>query len=497
METYGIAVFDVCGTITKTNNTSDFIGFVLARDNPGRYGLFLLIRILSSLFSFLGIRSILGRDRLRDGQIALLRGYSQARIQAMSELYVDDLFRKGLLNGGVLEAMKKEEEAGKAVFLISAAIDPPIVAIARRLNVENCFSSELEVENGQCTGRLRTDLLADKKSILARIPGNVDWRDSSVYSDNREDSDFMAGFGRRNVILNTSKARRTWDAGNGRFHFITNYDEPAPGKDAGSVNERVLKWVYVPSLYYMISRFHRAGVLTLLVREIIPATLAGYLFTNLGAFSLILMPLSFLMFYSVYEIGGLVNDLSAKREAPGQGTHRISPQVHIHTGLFISIRVAVVGFILALLPVGTYPTLLYGGALCLCLAVYLVHTLILSNLRVFTFILLKFCRNSIPLLILVSYVPFATLAWLCTVFFVLDAPWRVYLYFRRRGFAKAEMPVWHIRCINTALLCALGAVIYLAGGPPYLLAIASYYVAVECLWVIRGAWSREIAWSAE
>jgi phosphoserine phosphatase len=494
METYSIAVFDVCGTITKTNNTSGFIGFVLARGSLFRYGLFLLIRILSSFFSFLGIRSIFGRDRLRDWQIALLRGCSRTRIDEMSERYVNDLFRKGLLNGAVLEAMKREKEAGRGVFLISAAVDPPVVAIARKLDVQDCFSSELEIEDGRCTGRLRTDLLGDKESILARIPGNVDWRDSAVYSDNVEDSDFMEGFGRRNVILNTSQARRMWDARKEGFHFIVNYDESASGKDIGSVNESVVKWTYIPSLYYMISRFHREGVFTLLVREIIPVTLAAYLFANLGAFSFVLLPLSFLMFYSVYEIGGLVNDLAAKREAPGRGTCRISPHVHIRTGLFVAIRVAVVGLVLVLLPVGAHPLLLYAGALCLCLGVYLTHTLVWGHLRILTFVLLKLCRNSIPLLILASYIPFPALAWLCTIFFVIDAPWRVYAYLRGTGLVRAEIPVWRVRCVNVAVLCGWGTVTYLISGSLYLLAIAWYYVVLECLWIVRRARSLEAGW---
>jgi hypothetical protein len=74
METHGIAVFDVCGTITKTNNTSDFIEFVLRRNSLRRYGLFLLIRVLARLSRVLALPGS-GRDIWRDRQIALLRGY--------------------------------------------------------------------------------------------------------------------------------------------------------------------------------------------------------------------------------------------------------------------------------------------------------------------------------------------------------------------------------------------------------------------------------------
>jgi len=523
METHGIAVFDVCGTITKTNNTFHFISFVLRRDRPFQYGLLVLLRILRPFFRLPGIRSIFRRDLLRDGQITLLRGYPGARIREMAELYVNDVFTKGLLNDRILDAIQQEKNQGKTVLLVSSAIDPPIAEIARRLNIEDYFSSELEMQDGHYTGRLKTDLLGHKQSILKRMPANVDWQGSSVYSDNLEDSDFMERFGQRNVVLNARTDRQTWggwvarygcrqtsdvtsiataerSTGHGQdgratqgrdalateeFRFLVNYDEGKADKDVDSVNERTVKWVYVPLLYYLISRFHREGVFTLLLREIVPVTLTSCLFTSLGAFSFLLLPLSFLMFYSIYEIGGLVNDLAVPREAPGQGgTSRIAPEVHLNVGLFIALRLALVGLLLAWLSAGGYPVLFYLGAISCCLGIFFLHTLILSHRRVLTFLLLKICRNSIPLSILASRVPPATLVSLCAIFSALDAPWRVYMYCRSRGLVRGTMPVGHVRRVNTAILWGLGAVLYLVYGSPYLLVIASYYAVLDCLAIV-------------
>jgi len=479
METQGIAVFDVCGTVTKTNNTSDFIEFVLRRNSLWRYGLFLLIRILSRLSRLLAVRSPAGRDIWRDRQIALLRGYSCDRIREMARLYADGLFKEGRLNGKVLEAMTREKEQGRTLCLVSAAIAPPIVEIAGRLGIETFYCSELEMDNGCYTGRLRTDLLGRKDSILERIASGADLQNSSVYSDNAEDTRFMMTFGRRTLVLNGSQAARVGDAGNGQFDYLVNPPAAPRYKDVHSVNERTIRWIYIPPLYYIISRFHREGFLSLLFREVIPVTLAGFLAMHGDARALGLVPLAFWMFYAIYEIGGLVNDLSVPREAFGTGTDRIAPQVRIRTGLFVATRVALVGFLSALLSLGRYPVWFFLGALAFCLAVYFLHTLVLNRPRILTFLLLKIGRISIPLTILAPGLDGGTLIYLAAILSTLDVPWRVYDYGRRRNLVPATVPTWQVRCANVALLWVLGALAYALNGSYCLLVIASYYATLE------------------
>jgi len=191
------------------------------------------------------------------------------------------------------------------------------------------------------------------------------------------------------------------------------------------------------------------------------------------------------MFYCVYEIGGVVNDLWARREPPGAGTRRISPEVRVHMALFVSIRIAVLAFLLATLPVTIGPALIYTGLLGLSLAIYLLHSALAGRRRIYTFLLLKACRNCIPLTILVSRVPSATLAWLCVAFFVVDAPWRVYAYCLARGWMWERIARWRMRCIHVAFLCGVGAVLYLFTGAPHLLAVALYNALLECVSIVH------------
>ncbi len=479
METQGIAVFDVCGTITKTNNTSDFIEFVLRRNSLRRYGLFLLIRVLARLSRVLALRSPSGRDVWRDRQIALLRGYSCDRIREMARSYVNRLFTERLLNEKILEAMAQEKEQGKTLCLASAAIAPPIVEIAARLGIKAFYCSELEVDNGCYTGRLRTDLLGCKESVLERLAPGADLSNSSVYSDNADDARFMMSFGKRTLVLNGSRAAKAGDTGNGPFDYLVNPPARPSYRDIHSVNERTVKWIYIPSLYYIISRFHREGVFSLLFREVIPVTLAGCLATHGDARALGLVPLAFWMFYAIYDIGGLVNDLCVPREAPGTGTDRIAPQVHIRTGLFVFTRAIFVGLLSALLSLGGYSVLLFLGALAFCLAVYFLHTLILNHLRMLTFLLLKMCRISLPLTILAPDLRWGTLIYLGAMFSLVDVPWRMYIYARRQNLVQATVPTWQIRCANAALLWLLGILVYALNGSFYLLAITSYYLVLE------------------
>lgn len=475
MEMHGIAVFDVCGTITKTNNTSDFIGFVLRRSGLLHCLPLLVLRIL-------GLCRLIPPSSLRARQIALLHGYPAARLQELARSYVETLFARGLANDRILAALRREKEAGRKIVLASAAIDPPIAAIAERLGARDFVSSELEIADGRCTGKLKQDLLGRKQAVLERLAARGDLAESSVYSDNPEDAEFMGRFARRYIVLNTSAAEARWSTRGKGFERFANYGPARSECDVDSIDQRTRKWVYIPLLYYLLSRFHRMGLLSLLLREILPATLAGWVFTTLGLSSLIVMPLSFFAFYCIYEVGGLANDLLAWRETSGRGTSRISPDVRIGVPLFVAIRVAAVATILASLPIGTGPLRVYAGSLLLCLAIYLVHSLLAADWRVATFTLLKLCRSCIPLAVLASYVRPGVLIWLCSIFFLIDAPWRLYMYCRQSGLVRMEVSISRVRCANVLILWGLGAMIYAVAGIPHLLALASYHVVIECLW---------------
>jgi HAD superfamily phosphoserine phosphatase-like hydrolase len=484
MKPGGLAVFDVCGTITKTNNTSDFIRFVLRKESPARYMRFVLMRLLGCLQTAFGIRSSRGRDVLRDRQIALLQGCSRDRLRDLARQYADRLFDRGLVHARILEAMQEERRRGRTIVLVSAAIDPAIEALAARLEVTDYHCSELEFAGGRCTGRLGTDLLGHKESLLDRLGGDGDLEQASVYSDNLEDRGFVDRFGTRHVILNAPEHRSWWGEPS-RYRFLVQHDRQTHPKDVHSINAETLPWVYIPCLYYVFSRFHRDGVLSVFIREIVPVTLAARLFTDTGPFAWALMPLSLVIFYSVYEIGGLVNDLWARREGLDQATKRIARDVQVNILAFVGFRVILIGLVLTWLPIQADGKLAYLAALGGCLALYLVHSAIPGDRRIVTFALLKICRNSAPLIILVCETHALTVLGLCLAFSALDAPWRLYAYALHRNLVRVRLSVRRVRGLNAMGLFALGGLLYLVGRWPVLLLVASYALALECLGALR------------
>ncbi|MBN1361928.1 MAG: HAD-IB family phosphatase [Sedimentisphaerales bacterium] len=478
MDKHGIAVFDVCGTITQTNNTSDFIAFVLKRDKASKYVLLFLIRALARLLGMLRLGSRSFHHALRARQIALLKGYPSTRLREMAERYVDWLDAQDLWNHKLLEALEQERQRGRRVLLVSAALDPPIRQIARRLGIESFRCSELEMTDERCTGKLKTDLLGHKESVLEKLSAQADLQESSVYSDNEEDVPFMEHFGTRTIVVNGIESAPTGETMNASLRHLADVHGERICKDVHAVNERNVRWAYVPFLYYSLSRFHSVGLLTVLLREIIPFTVAGFLATRRDTLALVLMPLSFLMFYAIYEIGGLVNDLAVKREPSALSLQRIAPQVDIHVVPFVTIRLALVALVWTLASREGYPMSLYLAALAFCLAVYFLHTLILGRARMLTFLLLKICRASIPVLILAPRLGPGTLVGLCVTFTALDAPWRLYAYSHRRGLMQGTLARW-VRCAPGMILTALGVVIYLLSGSWLVLVIASYYAILD------------------
>lgn len=123
------------------------------------------------------------------------------------------------------------------------------------------------------------------------------------------------------------------------------------------------------------------------------------------------------IFYSVYEIGGLINDLTAYNEKDGQPTLRIKSGLKINSILFVLIRFLFVSLILFIYICKGYNPTVYALGLLICLFIYLLHSIIRNNIRLITFVLLKIFRNLIPLLAFINLVKINTLIIIFLTFF--------------------------------------------------------------------------------
>jgi hypothetical protein len=241
----------------------------------------------------------------------------------------------------------------------------------------------------------------------------------------------MKSFGKSYFVVHDSN-NKLLEENNNNFNFLYLNNYEYRNKDVGSINEKTVKWIYIPVIYYAVSRWHSSFFYHLFLKEIIPFTLIVYFFTNQELSNFFVIPLSFLVFYSVYEVGGLYNDLLAHKEKDGNGTLRIKSGIKINFALFLFIRIIFAAIILLFLFNLGYCSNIYILCLGLCLVAYIIHSLIKNNLRIVTFFLLKIFRKAVPLLVLVNSVNNNIFINIFLSFFLFDAPSEIYFYFLKR-----------------------------------------------------------------
>jgi phosphoserine phosphatase len=430
-----LIVFDVCNTITKINNTSYFISFVLKK-NPIRLFLFSCFLLLLKVILTVSKKSTSLDIFLRRLQIMFLKGYRKDYLEKKAQEYINYLKSNNLFNKKILGIIKKGQDKKNQILLISASIDLPIKNIAKFLGIDSYFSSQLNYNENICTGRLRIDLFGNKqKVIFQKLIDLKKYKKSSVYSDNLEDVKFINYFDSANIILKNKDEEKLWEITNKKIKFIltnNNY----------SINELNRNLIYIPSFYYFISRFRLKGTIEdFLFKQLFPYSVILATFSWLSLLKSFFLSLNILIvFYSIYEIGGLFNDLKANQGIEKHPTKRLSPNVKINILFFITIRFLFLLLSTLILYFKFYGNLKYFiclyGLLIITLLIYIIHSLLKTKGRILSFTILKILRNFIPLLILYYFLPKNLFLFIFILFFLLDAPTRIYHYFKKQNLIK-------------------------------------------------------------
>lgn len=200
-------IFDVCWTMYKSNTTFDFIEFVYKTENIKSFRLiFLKYKIGKLVLLLLG--RLLGRDIYRELFVRLLRGFSRNKLDILSERFYREFLIENKINYtfDIFEKINTDE-----ILLCSASLDVVVAHIANELNVD-FFASELEFENGVCTGKISKDLLGMKDKILENKKIEL------VVTDNLSDL-LLVKKSSKSIILSTPKNISFWK----RNGLIVNY----------------------------------------------------------------------------------------------------------------------------------------------------------------------------------------------------------------------------------------------------------------------------------
>ncbi len=148
-ETRHLVIFDLDGTLTKSDTYVPYLLSVLAR-RPGR-----VIRLRGLPWALLSYWSRkIDNSRLKQEFLdAFLGGCERSFVNQHSEAYVERLIKNGL-RPKALTALKQHQQAGARTVLLSASLDIYVSILARRLGFHEYFCTKTEWANDRLTGNL-------------------------------------------------------------------------------------------------------------------------------------------------------------------------------------------------------------------------------------------------------------------------------------------------------------------------------------------------------
>lgn len=150
-----IAVFDLCGTLFKSNTTFDFIVFFhLKRNNSVKY----LFSVLMRGWLGKGLHKFFKVD-VKSRLVSTLRNEKKADIEEIAcDFYDEFLNYKWCKQAHELFVYYKN---CSDVFIASSSINPVVECVAKKHNVA-CISSLISYEKNICLGVVRSDLTGKK-----------------------------------------------------------------------------------------------------------------------------------------------------------------------------------------------------------------------------------------------------------------------------------------------------------------------------------------------
>ena len=202
-------IFDVCGTLFPDDTTAGLLRWHF-RDSGWRSALLGLVFRRTSPINFLVrvVERLSGRHLVKHLALLMLRGQSVEAVADSAQSYLDWLLRERPTS--VLARLSEVREEGWVV-LASASIEPIILALATRLDVEY-VSSQLGTQNGSYTGLFEKDLSGKKVGELLHRFG-TDFFDGELacYTDNLSDMELLERCQERYVVLREPGHRRRWN----------------------------------------------------------------------------------------------------------------------------------------------------------------------------------------------------------------------------------------------------------------------------------------------
>jgi phosphoserine phosphatase len=110
---------------------------------------------------------IFNYDFLRNLLVSFLSGFTRIEIEKNVECFMNS-FLENRKQHNVIEKINKLNNMDNTLVLASITLDCIAAEVAKRLNIGTFYASELEYENGVCTGKIKHDLQGRKLEVILK-----------------------------------------------------------------------------------------------------------------------------------------------------------------------------------------------------------------------------------------------------------------------------------------------------------------------------------------
>jgi HAD superfamily hydrolase (TIGR01490 family) len=178
----GVAFFDVDETLVSVRTLESFLLYYLKR-----------VPLMVSLQHLGELRQQvlhLSRAEFNRRYFRIWAGQREADVlTAGRDWFAQASEQPGFYRPNVLERLRKHQDAGAHVVLVSGSFGPPLQPIGAALRVESIYCTELEVVDGVYTGEISAAMIDDDKShaVDAYLAGLGAGLDSWAYGDHPSD----------------------------------------------------------------------------------------------------------------------------------------------------------------------------------------------------------------------------------------------------------------------------------------------------------------------
>ena len=198
-------IFDFCETLVDFQSADVYIQRVAQRNPRVWVKIYLsFIKLLQKLRLFSLLNVVLPNNGIeKTFWVYSLKGVQQKILQEEAEEFYRDVICERW-NTLVLEELKDYQKEGDIVFISSGGLNPYLEVVSRELGIELLFCTQLQIEDGVCTGRIQgEDCMYEQKVNLLNVESSrkgLNELEKVAYSDSVSDLPLLEWADRSVVI---------------------------------------------------------------------------------------------------------------------------------------------------------------------------------------------------------------------------------------------------------------------------------------------------------